>query len=247
MVFTRTARKPCVSVPTVGTMPLLIVARHMAASIHASAHVCPPPPTPAPLLRARRCQPRCGAAQRPTAGVQALVVAPTRELAAQIQAVTNAIGRSWCPQVACHVVIGGLPLDDDIRKLRRCAPLSPAAPSPCELGACHSRDSGKPLIFPLGGQPSQLPPPPLLTAFPPGPPLPPGHPVSRQMRMPLNSPASAGPLLKSPSRHPHPPPLKVPLLQGRRRSRRRSPHAAGAAPSAPSSSSSCFSADAWRP
>eukprot|EP00892_Ulva_mutabilis_P006146 jgi/Ulvmu1/3903/UM018_0125.1 len=69
----------------------------------------------------------------------ALVVAPTRELAVQIQDVTVAIGRHWCPQVACHSAIGGMPIDDDRRKLRRRRDVVVGTPGRL-LALLHSRD-----------------------------------------------------------------------------------------------------------
>jgi hypothetical protein len=55
--------------------------------------------------------------------MQALVVVPTRELAVQIQDITVSIGRHYCPEVACHSLIGGLSLEDDQRKLSMYAKL----------------------------------------------------------------------------------------------------------------------------
>jgi superfamily II DNA/RNA helicase len=51
--------------------------------------------------------------------VQVIVLAPTREIAVQIQEVINAIGCSM-PYLQCHTFIGGLPLSEDIAKLKNC-------------------------------------------------------------------------------------------------------------------------------
>ena len=48
-----------------------------------------------------------------------LVLAPTREIAVQIQQVICSIGASL-PQLRCQTFIGGLPLADDVAKLKKC-------------------------------------------------------------------------------------------------------------------------------
>jgi len=47
------------------------------------------------------------------------VLAPTREIAVQIQQVVCAIG-SAIPHLHCQTFIGGLPLSDDVAKLKKC-------------------------------------------------------------------------------------------------------------------------------
>ena len=50
---------------------------------------------------------------------QVLVLAPTREIAVQIWEVVTSIGCE-IPNLKCHTFIGGLPLNDDKVKLRKC-------------------------------------------------------------------------------------------------------------------------------
>jgi len=47
------------------------------------------------------------------------VLAPTREIAVQIWEVINSIG-SAMKSLQCHTFIGGLPLQEDRMKLRKC-------------------------------------------------------------------------------------------------------------------------------
>ncbi|ESO82336.1 hypothetical protein LOTGIDRAFT_223393 [Lottia gigantea] len=54
-----------------------------------------------------------------SSALQVLVLAPTREIAVQIQDVIKNIG-ACLPRLACHTFIGGLPIKEDIQKLRRC-------------------------------------------------------------------------------------------------------------------------------
>ncbi|XP_050413672.1 probable ATP-dependent RNA helicase DDX20 [Patella vulgata] len=57
--------------------------------------------------------------QLKSSALQVLVLAPTREIAVQIQDVIKNIG-VYLPRLACHTFIGGLPVKDDIQKLKRC-------------------------------------------------------------------------------------------------------------------------------
>ncbi|XP_037085582.1 probable ATP-dependent RNA helicase DDX20 [Pollicipes pollicipes] len=59
------------------------------------------------------------AAAAPSGRCQALVLAPTREVAVQVAQVVAAIG-SHVPGLAVHTLIGGLPLAQDVANLRRC-------------------------------------------------------------------------------------------------------------------------------
>lgn len=54
-----------------------------------------------------------------SASTQVLVLAPTREIAVQIWEVINCIG-SAMPGLQCHTFIGGLPVQEDRIKLRKC-------------------------------------------------------------------------------------------------------------------------------
>ena len=47
------------------------------------------------------------------------MLAPTREIAVQIQQVVCAIGCA-VPHLRCQTFIGGLPLTDDVAKLKKC-------------------------------------------------------------------------------------------------------------------------------
>ena len=54
---------------------------------------------------------------------QVLVVAPTREIALQVGDVISALGaRLPAPGLALGTFIGGLPTEEDVRRLRRCPP-----------------------------------------------------------------------------------------------------------------------------
>ena len=53
--------------------------------------------------------------------MQALVVAPTREIAVQTRTVILSIARSYKPTAACHACIGGLPIEQDYSNLTMCA------------------------------------------------------------------------------------------------------------------------------
>ena len=56
---------------------------------------------------------------------QVLVVAPTREIALQVGDVITALGaRLPAPGLALGTFIGGLPTEEDVRRLRRCSPHS---------------------------------------------------------------------------------------------------------------------------
>jgi len=48
-----------------------------------------------------------------------LVLAPTREIAVQIQDVINAIG-CCMTELSCKTFIGGLPVCEDVAKLKKC-------------------------------------------------------------------------------------------------------------------------------
>jgi ATP-dependent RNA helicase DDX20 len=50
---------------------------------------------------------------------QVLVLAPTREIAVQIQEVINAIG-CHMTELRCYTFIGGLPVADDIARMKKC-------------------------------------------------------------------------------------------------------------------------------
>jgi ATP-dependent RNA helicase DDX20 len=54
-----------------------------------------------------------------TNALQVLVVAPTREIAVQIWEVIKTLG-SAMPQLRCYTFIGGLPITDDVPKLKKC-------------------------------------------------------------------------------------------------------------------------------
>ena len=47
------------------------------------------------------------------------MLAPTREIAVQIWEVINGIG-SCIERLRCYTFIGGLSIDDDIQKLKKC-------------------------------------------------------------------------------------------------------------------------------
>lgn len=54
---------------------------------------------------------------------QVLVVAPTREIALQVGDVISSLGaRLPAPGLALGTFIGGLPTEEDVRRLRRCPP-----------------------------------------------------------------------------------------------------------------------------
>ncbi|CAG8787065.1 13671_t:CDS:2, partial [Acaulospora morrowiae] len=50
---------------------------------------------------------------------QVLILAPTREIAVQTKEVICSIGR-YLERLACHVFIGGLPVEEDLKKLKKC-------------------------------------------------------------------------------------------------------------------------------
>ncbi|ELT95649.1 hypothetical protein CAPTEDRAFT_110471 [Capitella teleta] len=54
-----------------------------------------------------------------TNALQVLVIAPTREIAVQIWEVMKTLGAAM-PQLRCYTFIGGLPVSDDIPKLKKC-------------------------------------------------------------------------------------------------------------------------------
>ncbi len=57
-----------------------------------------------------------------TSHAQVLVLAPTREVALQIGDALTALGAQLpAPGLALGTFIGGLPTEEDVRRLRRCA------------------------------------------------------------------------------------------------------------------------------
>ena len=70
-----------------------------------------------------------------------LVVAPTREIALQVGDVISALGaRLPAPGLALGTFIGGLPTEEDVRRLRRCPPPAHFAPlSVCGQAFAHMR------------------------------------------------------------------------------------------------------------
>ncbi|CAG2195176.1 DDX20 [Mytilus edulis] len=57
--------------------------------------------------------------QLDTSALQVLILAPTREIAIQIWDVVKSIGQAL-PQLRCHTFIGGMPLQEDKQKLKKC-------------------------------------------------------------------------------------------------------------------------------
>ncbi|XP_071125619.1 probable ATP-dependent RNA helicase DDX20 [Mytilus edulis] len=57
--------------------------------------------------------------QLDTSALQVLILAPTREIAIQIWDVVKSIGQTL-PQLRCHTFIGGMPLQEDKQKLKKC-------------------------------------------------------------------------------------------------------------------------------
>ena len=51
--------------------------------------------------------------------LQVLVLAPTREIAIQIWDVIKSIGQALS-ELRCHTFIGGMPLQEDKQKLKKC-------------------------------------------------------------------------------------------------------------------------------
>ncbi len=64
--------------------------------------------------------------------LQVLVLAPTREIAVQIWEVITSLG-SQIPKLRCYTFIGGLPLADDVQKLKKC---HIAVGTPGNFGGC---------------------------------------------------------------------------------------------------------------
>ena len=70
---------------------------------------------------------QCNPAIRQSCKLQVLILAPTREIAVQIKDVITAIG-SEMKNLVCHVFIGGLPVDEDKKALRKSCHIAVGSP-----------------------------------------------------------------------------------------------------------------------